>query len=149
MDKGEIEHKLNEALRLFFQQDGDLLERDAAERTMGASLAAKMAPFFSQYNVDVEYNLHGLDPKMVELPAICRGGGRRRIIPDIVVHRRGHDGENLLAVEIKKETNRESRSCDLAKLEAMRRELNYGAGVLIELPTGPGALGRSTRLHWV
>lgn len=149
MNFDEINERLVEALQVLVAEDGELLERNASERSIGARLAARMIPLFPDHDVDVEYDRHGLDPKAVELPDICRGGGRRRIIPDIVVHRRGHDEENLLAVEIKKETNRESRNCDLAKLEAMRRELGYFSGVLIELPAGPGAVERPLGLHWL
>lgn len=149
MNLDEIKERLGKALRELIAEDVELLERDASERSIGARLSTKMIPLFPDYDVDVEYNLHGLDPKVVDLPAICRGGGRRRIVPDIVVHRRGHDEQNLLAIEIKKETNRESRSCDLAKLEAMKRELKYFSCVLIELPAGPGAAKQSVRLRWL
>jgi hypothetical protein len=149
MTNDELNEKMREALRALVSEDGELLERNASERSIGARLAAKLTSLFPEYHVDVEYDRHGLDSKSVDLPSVCRGGGRRRIIPDIVIHRRGHDEENLLAIEIKKETNRESRSCDRAKLEAMKRELGYFAGVLIELPAGPGATERSVLLHWL
>jgi hypothetical protein len=47
-------------------------------------------------------NRHGLDPKDLDLPSGCRGGGRRRVFPDIVVHRRGTDKTNLLVIESRK-----------------------------------------------
>ncbi len=144
-----MERRLWEALRVLFAEDGELLERNASERSIGAALAAKLALLFPEYNIDVEYDRHGLDPKSVELPEHCRGGGTRRIIPDIIIHRRGIDEHNLLAIEIKKTTNKESRDCDRAKLEAMKRELDYSAGVLIELPAGPGALQRDPLVVWV
>lgn len=141
--------RLREALRVLFAEDGELLERNASERSIGAALAAKLARLFPEYNVDVEYDRHGLDPKSVVLPEHCRGGGMRRIIPDIIIHRRGIDEHNLLAIEIKKITNKESRAFDRAKLEAMKRELNYSAGVLIELPAGPGALRLDPLMIWI
>ena len=149
MNIEQLDGCLREALDALFAEDGELLERDAAERSIGAKLAARLTQVFPEYNVDVEYDKHGLEPKRVDLPEYCRGGGRRRIIPDIVVHQRGTDDHNLLAIELKKETNRESRECDKAKLAAMKRELNYQAGVLIDLPAGPGATERASELVWV
>ncbi len=76
----------------------------------------------------------GLEPKSLDLPPECRGGGHRRIFPDIIVHSRGNDSANLLVVEVKKSTNREPRTCDQAKIKGMKREFGYKWGVLIELP---------------
>jgi len=149
MKIAQIEANLREALRKLFSEEYELLDRNASERSIGAALAGKLNQLFPDYDVDVEYDRHGLDPKKVELPVYCRGGGRRRIIPDIIVHRRGIDENNLLAIELKKETNRESRICDRAKLEAMKRELSYSAGVFIELPAGPGASERDPQVAWV
>jgi hypothetical protein len=104
---------------------------------------------FPAYSVDFEYNRHDLDPKSVHLPEGCKEGGGRLIYPDIIVHQRRTDAHNLLAIELKKETNRESRECDKAKLEAMKRELNYKNGALIELPAGAGATNRNYILKWV
>jgi hypothetical protein len=109
MDAKYIESRLWEALQKLFADDGELLERNASERAIGAALAAKLFPMFTDHHIDVEYDRHGLDPKSVDLPEYCRGGGTRRIIPDIVIHRRGTDEQNLLAIELKKTTNRESR----------------------------------------
>jgi len=148
-DSIHMESRLWEALQKLLAEDGELLERNASERSIGSALAVKLAPLFPEYDIDVEYDRHGLDPKSVDLPKYCRGGGKRRIIPDIIIHRRGTDEKNLLAIELKKTTNREPRDCDRAKLEAMKRELNYSAGVLIDLPAGPGALQRDLQVAWV
>jgi hypothetical protein len=116
--------------------------------TVVAKFAGYLAPRFPQHCVDVEYNRHGLEPKMVDLPANCHGGGRRRIYPDIVVHLRGNDDENLLVIQIKKETNPESRDCDRSIIAAMKREFGYRAGLLLELPAGAGASQRESSLSW-
>jgi len=108
-----------------------------------------VSPLFPEYDVDVEYNRHGLDAKAVTLPPGCRGGGKKLIFPDLIVHRRGHNANNLLAVQIKKETNHESRDCDRAIILAMKGQLSYQHGLLIDLPAGPGALTRQPRLEWL
>lgn len=148
MTEFDIRGRLEKALDRLLSDDIELLEHNAGERAIGGKLAAYLAILFPEHNVDVEYDRHGLEPKAVDLPADCRGGGRKRIIPDIVVHQRGVDDDNLLAVELKKETNRESRDCDRAKLRAFREQLQYQAAVLIDLPAGSGAKDRAVRVEW-
>jgi hypothetical protein len=64
------------------------------------------------------------------------------------VHQRGHDNENLLVVQIKKETNPEPREYDGAVIGAMKREFRYRHGLLLDLPMGPGAAKRKPLLEW-
>ena len=149
MNEPEIRARVRRAVRTLFVRDVALLERDAAERAIAARLAVHLASVFRDHHVDVEYNRHGLDPKEVRLPPSCRGGGKRLIVPDIVVHHRGHDGDNLLVVELKKRSNHESRVCDRAKIVAMKRELGYQCGVLIVLPAGGEAKGGKADEEWL
>jgi len=144
-----MEKVVADSLNMLFEKDVFLLEADAAERAIAAKLALYLAPHFPKHQVDVEYNRHGLVPKAVHLPQDCRGGGLKRIFPDLVVHQRGHDKENILVIQIKKETNHESRDCDRAIVIAMKREFRYVYGLLIDVPAGPGAKNRKPRLEWV
>src|SRR5438876_8740359 len=132
MDRNELEGRLAKAIALLYRRDHLLLEYETGERAVAAKLACHLAALFPDQDVDVEYNRHGLDPKDLDLPSGCRGGGRRRVFPDIVVHRRRTDKTNLLVIEIKKETNREPRERDRAKIAAMKTQLGYRWGVLIE-----------------
>lgn len=149
MNERDLKKRVRTALAALFSLDGQLLEYAAGERAVVSKLACYLAPLFRGYDVDVEYNRHGLDPKALPLAPDCRGGGRRRVFPDIIIHRRGNDGANLLVMEIKKETNREPRTCDRAKIEAMKREFGYKWGVLIELPARKGAVERQAREVWL
>lgn len=144
-----MERLIEDAIGRLFSDDAFLLETDVAERAIAARLAFYLAPQFPQHQVDVEYNRHGIEPKMVDLPEHCRGGGQRYIYPDIVIHQRGHDEDNLLVIQIKKETNREPRDCDRAVIEAMKREFRYAHGLQIDLPAGPGASKRKPHLNWL
>lgn len=148
MIRAEVQTRIEEALKVLFARDPVLLESDTGERAVVAKLACYMAPLFPNHDVDVEYNRHGLESKTVELPRECGGGGEKLIIPDIIVHRRGVDTANLLVAEIKKETNPEPRTCDRAKILAMKKQLRYKWGVLIELPSGTGAQYRKAREEW-
>lgn len=139
---------VHQALRSLYERDGGLLVRDVAERAVAGRLAVHLASAFPGRDVDVEYNRHGLDPKAVDLPHECGGAGQR-IFPDVVVHRRGDDEANLLVVELKKTTNREPRECDRAKVVAMKAQLRYSHGVVIEVPAGPGALERPSIEEWI
>lgn len=144
-----LKTRVRAALAMLFARDSKLLEYAAGERAVVAKLASYLAPLFGNCDVNVEYNRHGLDPKDLDLPSGCRGGGRRRVFSDIVVHRRGTDKTNLLVIEIKKETNREPRECDRAKITAMKTQLGYRWGVLIELPTRRGATERQPTQQWL
>jgi hypothetical protein len=144
-----MEKAAQDAVKLLFANDVFLLESDVHEQAIAAKLALYLTPHFPNHNVDVEYNRHGLEPKKVNLPANCRGGGEKLILPDVIVHQRGHDGENLLVIQVKKETNHEPRDCDRAVIYAMRREFGYRRGLLIDLPAGPGAAEREPRLEWL
>lgn len=47
------------------------------------------------------------------------------VFPDIIVHKRGNNDDNLLIIEMKKDSSREDNKRDLEKLRAFKRELNY------------------------
>lgn len=144
-----MEKAVEDAVRLLFKNDAFLLESNVAERAIAPKLAQYLGPYFPSHKVDVEYNRHGLEPKKVNLPEYCHGGGDRLIFPDVVVHQRGHDDENLLVIQIKKETNPEPRDCDRAIIAAMRCQFRYRRGLLLDLPAGPGAKDRKPSLEWL
>lgn len=50
---------------------------------------------------------------------------------------------------MKKQTNSESRDCDRAKIVAMKRELYYQYGVILDLPAGMGAEQRDCLEEWL
>jgi hypothetical protein len=73
----------------------------------------------------------------------------RKFTPDIIVHRRGVlRRHNLLVVEVKRTSNTEPRTCDRAKIDAMKTEYKYCFGVLVELPSGPGAGQQEAHQEW-
>jgi hypothetical protein len=140
---------LNDAIRKLFVKDPSLLENDVAERTICAQIAHYLKPHFPNHNVDVEYNRHGIEPKRVRLPKDCRSKDKSLILPDIVVHQRTHDRENLMVIQVKKETNSEPRACDRAIVLAMKRDFKYAVGVLLNLPAGSGAAARKPKFEWL
>lgn len=140
-----VRDAVEEAVQQLFAKDSFLLEADVAERAITAR-AIYLDAHFPEHRVNVEYNRHGLHPKRLNLPAY---GGEKIIVPDVVVHRQGHDEKNLLVIQVKKETNNESRDYDRAVIAGMKRDYGYTWGVLIDLPAGPEATKRKARLEWI
>ena len=71
------------------------------------------------------------------------------MIPDLIVHHRGHDEENELVVEIKfDDSAAEDLQCDRVKLAAIKAEFRYRRSALLILPFGPHAAERAIWIEW-
>ena len=142
MDGDEARNRLGNALESLSQNDRHLLENDLSERCIASRLAMYLQAEFPDHSVDVEYNRQGDIPKNLGLPDECANSwdehGRALVVPDIIVHRRGPDGPNILVLEVKKTTNRNSRACDHERILAFRAQLGYSFGALIECETRTG-----------
>lgn len=62
---------------------------------------------FEGYNLDCEYNRNGLDPKFID---------DKRVIPDLILHKRGRNDKNILILEFKGWWNQD-QSEDRIKIE--------------------------------
>jgi hypothetical protein len=106
-----------------------------------------------EYSVDLEYNRKGVLPKRLHLPEECgnypNDNGEVLVVPDLIVHRRGPEGPNILAVEVKKTTNPQSRWCDHMRIHAFREQLGYDSAALIECETRPGKKPSTTISEWL
>lgn len=142
MEKQEVTTRLNNALRKLAANDRHLLEFDLSERCIAARLVLYLQSEFPELSVDVEYNRDGATPKRLDLPEECANyqddDGEALVVPDVIVHQRGHDGPNILVLELKKTTNREPRHCDRERVRALREQLGYSFGALIECETRQG-----------
>lgn len=130
------------SLNLLFEKDGQLLAINASEQSIAAKLAQYLQPYFPNYNVDVEYNRMGEAPKKVawsEKP--------EEVYPDIIVHVRMTD-TNVLAIELKKDSNPEKKDRDILKLKAYRRELGYVHALFVRLGVGKDS-GTVSECEWV
>jgi hypothetical protein len=130
------------ALNLLFEKDSQLLAINASEQAIAAKLAQYLQPHFPKHDVDVEYNRMGQAPKKVawsERP--------EEDYPDIIVHVRMTE-TNVLAVELKKDSNPEKKDRDILKLRAYRRELGYAHALFIRLGIGKGT-GTVSECEWV
>lgn len=139
----EVVSALTDAIESVFRDDDYLFRFAVHERTIAAALAFHMRPHFANWNIDAEYNKLGEDTKSVTLL-----GSLRKILPDIIVHRRGNRfGANRLAVEIKR-GNTAGTDRDITKLRQMRRELRYEHALFIRFGDKHRA-GTITDIRWI
>lgn len=137
------------ALEDLLARDSALLIDDANERSATHRLAMYLEQHLpSEWNVDCEYNRDGSLPKRLrsELDA-KEGTDGSRVFPDIIVHKR-RTKDNLLVVEVKKTTSKESDQKDLDKLAAYRKDLDYRHALFIRLHAGTSSVGVD-RVIWV
>lgn len=104
----ELINNIEEAIKLVYQNDSDLIWRNNYEVTISCKLSQYLFSLFKDYHVDCEYNKHIDNPKEMNWVWVR---------PDIVIHTRWTDENNLVCIEIKKETNNEDRNKDYQKLK--------------------------------
>ena len=101
----EIKDAIKTSLDEFFQNEQDLIDVDANERSISFKIASYIQKHVSSdWNVDCEYNRDGNDTKRLEIPITNTGTDDTRgstVYPDIIIHKR-RKKENLLIIEIKK-----------------------------------------------
>jgi hypothetical protein len=99
MELIELKEKVQLALEALQRNEEYLLIKGLNERTIAAHLARYLAEQFPDYDVDPEYNGN-----------VDNIGGKKLlsgspVYPDIVIHKRGRNSENLLIIEVKKTIN--------------------------------------------
>lgn len=149
-DDGERFEKVIEA---FIEKERFLLEKDLCERTIMHKLAEYFQLNFREYNVDCEYNrAWGVNKnnereymeKVLDIDS-SESDKMSRVFPDIILHKRGLDGdneENYVVIEIKKKEFAEKRhddkfpterDFDRKKLCAYTAQLKYQWGIYLEM----------------
>jgi len=118
-------------------EDKYVLEHNLGERCLAHRFAVHLASVFSDWDVDCEYNRNGDRLKEIPLSDECRELLRKtdRVVPDIIVHKRGPQGPNLLAIEVKRE-GQPGEECDLAKLRGYISMIGYSYGFYVCFKTG-------------
>jgi len=155
MDDDRIIELFNRGLEKLLDVDKWLLTHNLNEPCISHRIAMHLTQRFNEYDVDCEYN-----------GDIDRGGGRKRIhyikehldqlingtpitgeeirevsvFPDIIIHKRGSNENNLCIIEVKKSTNTNDFNFDRIKLQAYTSEhygnnLNYQIGFFVVLNT--------------
>ena len=153
---GEIGNDLFKAISEFLLKECFLLKHDINERSITHKLAEYIQKYFSDYNVDCEYNRmpnerdernnNGEARKEFISKALklypsqtCSYDDKgTTVYPDIIIHKRGSNDSNLIVIEVKKEANvckKWEESSDFKKLEAFTKSdgLKYKYGIYLEL----------------
>ncbi len=131
-----------EALLEFLSKEQFLLKNDINERTLTYKLAIYLQKYFSDYDVDCEYNRmmknEGYIKKALRLPVDghveISDTTQKTVYPDIIIHKRGDDRDNFLVIEVKKFVNvrNSNRDFDFQKLKAFTDQLDYSLGLYLE-----------------
>ena len=103
----EIRRIVEESLLEFARYDMVLLHADASEMSLAHRVAVYIERRLPEWHVDCEYNRNLKAPK-------TRGPDRKKILPDLIVHRR-MTTINLLGMEFKKTSHRLSNRQEAVK----------------------------------
>lgn len=135
----DIKKLVNAALEKFYKSDRDLIEMSdeenmISERCMvfhiGGYMKNKMGTLakFQWADLDCEYNRDMENPKRIY---------EDRFIPDLIIHRRRSNKNNLLVIEFKKQyAPRDEKEYDRRKLSNLTDQdghYKYNYGLFIEL----------------
>jgi len=147
----KIEIRVSSALQLLSKDDFYLLKNDLNECSINHMLAYHLKSQFIEWHVDCEYNKDSGKIKELDLPKNNKVDWNdteaKSVFPDIIVHRRGGNGPNLLVIEVKKSSNTSNRRHDYNKLEKYGDDLSYSCALFLEIGTKEKA-GEWT-LDWV
>jgi hypothetical protein len=130
IDQNAIEKAIGEACADLYKRGRHLLLEKAQERTIVADfIAPHLRTSFPGWDVTTEYNREGIkrDPK--------KDLDGNLLIPDIIIHKFGPYGPNLVAIQVKGYWNREDREKDETSLRNIRAK--HGYKYLFRLELGP------------
>ena len=127
MNAQEILTELQHACKKLYANQKYLIEEKSNELTIASHIASYLRESIQGWDIDTDYRREGIDrnPK--------RDLEGTLIIPDIIIHKHGPDGPNLVAIEIKGYWNPENRAIDTDKLRAIRLKHQYEFLFRIEL----------------
>jgi|MTBAKSStandDraft_2_1061841.scaffolds.fasta_scaffold87216_1 hypothetical protein len=134
----KIDELVINSLKQLCDKDRHLLENDLNECSINHKLACHLQNHFADWDIDCEYNKNADKVKELDLPrdkVNWNDTEAKSVFPDIVVHKRGGDGPNLLVIEVKKSTNNSDRTHDYNKLKAYGDDLNYSCALFLEIGT--------------
>lgn len=144
--RGYVKLALSCAIDELIKNDYHLIKEDCNERSITHWLAVYLSKFFPTYHVDCEYNRDVSNQKKIKYSS--NKNEDTRIIPDIIIHKRGNNSSNLLAIEVKKSASSVNFRHDIEKLENIKKQLGYMYAV--HLVIGTDNLGSITkRQEWI
>ncbi|WP_379091972.1 hypothetical protein [Pedobacter sp. UC225_65] len=152
MNVNEVIHRLDNAIHQLLEREHNILKRGLNELNLNGHLTKYLSPLFDEYDVDPEYNgdiakihdrkeLDIANNRMREIGINPSHDDRYKLTPDIIIHTRNTNDNNLLALEIKKDSNSaKNKEFDLLKLEHMTidyqgNHYNYKLGAALVFGT--------------
>jgi hypothetical protein len=131
--QSDVEIRIIHATEKLVKKDQSLLKNDVNERSITHKLAQYLEEEFPGWDVDCEYNRVGEDLVIKRMKRLdmdderCRTDDThaRTVYPDIIVHHREKEDENLLVIEAKKKSNPSGIDRDEGKLKAFAEQLGY------------------------
>jgi len=137
LTQDEIKERFKSSMERLRSEDSILFNKNVNERTITHKLAEYLQEEFPDYNVDCEYNRYEDLSKKIKPPkdeVKWTDTEGKSIFPDIVVHKRGNQDNNLLIMEVKKSSNRINGEFDKTKIKAlMKKPYKYKCGLYLEL----------------
>ncbi len=130
MEVANIKEKVNIALDILYSNDYYLIENNLHEQSISHKLAEYLQILFKEYNIDCEFNRR----ETTDVKKATLSDNEEHIIkPDIIIHKRGTQRDNLLIIEIKKGIENEVNN-DIEKLKSMTGDgYGYKLGLFLEL----------------
>ena len=123
--------KLVNADLIEMSNEEDMISEQCMVFHIGSYMKNKMNTLtkFQWADLDCEYNRNMNDPKMMR--------SDRKIIPDLVIHRRRSNRNNLLVIEFKKKNaetyDKENDRNKLMYLTDQKEDFKYNFGLFVEL----------------
>lgn len=110
-------------IKMYTDKDNHVSERSIVFR-FAVYLEKYRLKYFPQYDLDVEYNCNINLIKMLN---------SKPAMPDLIIHKRGTNENNLLGLEFKTWWNKNQIE-DIKRVKLFKKELNYkyGATILID-----------------
>lgn len=156
MEVNEILDRLDNAITQLLENEKEILTRGLNELNLNGHLTKYLTPLFEGFVVDPEYNGDKLKPsdrkaldiaksRLVEIGIKPNNTDNYKLTPDIIIHTRNVSENNLVVIEIKKDSNsKQNRDFDLIKLEHLTidylgNHYNYKLGVALILGTKENA----------
>lgn len=133
----QLKEDIRKAIDIYKKRDWEYLYSvNIYEPTISHHIAVYLESLFYDYDVDCEYNRHLTEDKKLH---DCK------VRPDIIIHKRGNNNNNLVVFEIKKcGTKSKKGRDDIKKLESCISDgLSYKLGVFI------GILKNKINICWV
>ncbi len=132
---------VNKTLDVLYVNENYLFENNSSERNIVFHFAKYFflqlaGSKFEIYDLDCEYNRNKCDERGYKEIKYNYDNKKHIIYPDLILHKRGTNTQNILAIEFKKYTNynKKSKRNDYFKLIALtdsESEFNYKLGLFI------------------